>query len=253
LDPRFEAVTFAEIEEAVRRHLSALPSAIDSFLEDYIFASSHYRITVDGDPAGFASIHGGSLITQFALAEPFRRHGQQIFPRLRRLEQVTSAFVPTCDEFYLAHALDVYRQLAKQAYFFAEGPDWPSPGSASLRPATSGDVALIREESGDFFQAIDEGIAAGTLFVTERDGRPAGFGIMETSRLYPDVASIGMFTIERFRSQGVGTATIALLRAECHRRGIRPVAGCWYYNHASKRTLERAGMYSPTRLLRMEY
>jgi GNAT superfamily N-acetyltransferase len=253
LDPRFEAATFAEIEEAVRRHLAALPSAIDSFLEDHILASSYYRITADGEPAGFASIHGGSLITQFALAEPYRRHGQQIFLRLRRLEQVTSAFVPTCDEFYLAHALDDYRQLAKQAYFFAEGPDRPSPGSASLHLATSEDVALIREESGDFFQVIDEGITAGTLFVTERDGQPVGFGVLETSRLYPDIASIGMFTIERFRSQGVGTATIALLRAECHRRGIRPVAGCWYYNHASKRTLERAGMYSPTRLLRMEY
>ena len=60
-------------------------------------------------------------------------------------------------------------------------------------------------------------------------------------------------TIERFRGKGVGTATIALLRAECHRRGIRPVAGCWYYNHTSKRTLERAGMYSPTRLLRIDY
>src|SRR5215211_4289505 len=140
MDSRFEPVTLAEIREATRQHLAALPSAIDSFLEDHILASSHYRITADGEPAGFASIHGGSLITQFALAEPYRRHGQQFFPRLRRLEQVTSAFVPTCDEFYLAHALDDYRQLSKQAYFYAEGPDRPSPGSASLHPATSEDV-----------------------------------------------------------------------------------------------------------------
>ncbi len=30
-------------------------------------------------------------------------------------------------------------------------------------------------------------------------------------------------------------------------------AGCWYYNHRSKQTLERAGLYSPTRLLRISY
>jgi hypothetical protein len=52
---------------------------------------------------------------------------------------------------------------------------------------------------------------------------------------------------------GVGTATIALLIAECRRLGLRPVAGCWYYNLASKRTLERAGMFAPTRLLKIDY
>ena len=36
----------------------ALPSAIDSFLEDHILASNHYRIVVAGETAGFASIHG---------------------------------------------------------------------------------------------------------------------------------------------------------------------------------------------------
>ena len=76
---------------------------------------------------------------------------------------------------------------------------------------------------------------------------------MVKSRFYPDVASIGMYTIEPYRNSGVGTATIALLVEECARRGLRAVAGCWYYNHASKRTLERAGMVTQTRLLRIEY
>ena len=35
-------------------------------------------------------------------------------------------FVPTCDEFFLAHALDDYRQLTKQAYFFAAVRDTPA-------------------------------------------------------------------------------------------------------------------------------
>jgi RimJ/RimL family protein N-acetyltransferase len=62
-----------------------------------------------------------------------------------------------------------------------------------------------------------------------------------------------MYTIERFRREGVGTATITLLIDECRRRGLRPVAGCWYYNHRSKRTLERAGMFTATRLLKVGY
>jgi RimJ/RimL family protein N-acetyltransferase len=91
------------------------------------------------------------------------------------------------------------------------------------------------------------------VFVTLRDKEPVGFGILVESRLYEDVASIGMYTIERFRQTGVGTATIAMLIAECRRRSLRPVAGCWYYNHRSQRTLQRAGMYSSTRLLKIDY
>jgi GNAT superfamily N-acetyltransferase len=256
MDAHFAPVPFAEIRADVRRHLAALPAAIDSFLEDHVLASAHYRIVVAGETAGFASIHGERLITQFALAEPYRRYGQPIFRHLRRLARVQAAFVPTCDEFFLAHALDDYGQLAKQAYFFAAARDAPSAAGqerCALRPATPGDAALVRQQSGDFFAPIDRRIAAGELFVTLRGEEPVGFGILIASLLYDDVASIGMYTLERVRREGVGTATIARLIEECRRRGLRPVAGCAYANHPSKRTLERAGLYSPTRLLKIEF
>jgi GNAT superfamily N-acetyltransferase len=254
MEARFVQVEFADIQAAVRQHLASLPAAIDSFLEDHILASTHYRIVVAGETAGFASIHGGKLITQFALTEPYRRHGQSLFVQLRRLEQVQSAFVPTCDGFYLAHALDDYRQLAKQAYFFATARDASVPADPhSLRPAEPDDAAFARREAGDFLEYAEEHIDKRELFVTLRGGDPVGFGLLIRSALYEDVASIGMYTIDRFRRQGAGTATIALLIEECRRHGLRPVAGCWYYNHFSKRTLERAGMYSPTRLLKIEY
>src|SRR5689334_19118201 len=152
MDARFAPVAFAEIEGAVCRHLAALPSTIDTFLEDHILASAHCRIDVAGEAAGFASIHGESLITQFALSEPYRRYGQRIFAQLRRLEQVQAAFVPTCDEFFLAHALDEYRELAKQAYFFALPAEVgvTQVGSWMLRPAELTDIELIRHHSGEF-------------------------------------------------------------------------------------------------------
>jgi RimJ/RimL family protein N-acetyltransferase len=256
METHFAPVTFAEIREVTRQHLRMLPSAIDSFLEDHILASNHYRIIVAGETAGFASIHEERLITQFALAEPYRRCGQTLFGELRQMEQVRSAFVPTCDEFFLAHALDDYRQLAKQAYFFATPPgvgETVASDRYSMRPAAVDDADFVRQESGDFFDHLERHIAAGEVFVTRRDEEPVGFGILVKSTLYEDVASIGMYTIERFRQTGVGTATIAMLIAECRRRSLQPVAGCWYYNHRSRRTLERAGMYSSTRLLKVEY
>jgi GNAT superfamily N-acetyltransferase len=256
MDFQFEPVEFDDIREVVRQYLASLPSAIDGFLEEHILTSNHYCIELAGETAGFASIHGGSLITQFALAESHRRYGQAIFWQLRHMEQVQSAFVPTCDEFYLAHALDDYRQFAKQAYFFAarrERDISVNPGNFVLRPAELNDAVFIRQEAGDLFGEVERHIEAGQLFVTVRGEERVGFGILERSSLYDDVASIGMHTIESFRRQGVGTVTIRLLISECRLRGLRPVAGCWYYNHSSKKTLERAGMYSATRLLKIDY
>jgi GNAT superfamily N-acetyltransferase len=256
MDTHFAPVAFSEIREATLQHLRELPSPIDTFLEDHILASNHYRIVVTGEPAGFASIHEERLITQFALAESYRRSGQVLFAELRRMEQVRSAFVPTCDEFFLAHALDDYRQLAKQAYFFAtplSGGLAVGTEQYSLRPVVMHDADFVRQESGDFFEDLEGHIADGELFVILQGEEPAGFGVVVQSTFYEDVASIGMYTIERFRQTGVGTATITMLIAECRRRSLRPVAGCWYYNHRSRRTLQRAGMYSATRLLKIDY
>jgi RimJ/RimL family protein N-acetyltransferase len=255
IDFELSPVPFDAIREDVRRHLAALPGSIDSFVEDHILASNHYRIVVAGEDAGFAAIHREQTITQFALAAAHQHLGQPVFARLRRWEQVQAALVPTCVPFFLAHALDDYRVLEKQAYLFVESAtsQWPGDNRYRLRPAEPGDVDLIHRETGDFFAPVERYLAARALFVTLHGEEPVGFGLVEQSRLNQHVASVGMYTSERFRREGVGTETITLLIAECHRRGLRPVAGCWYYNHASKRTLERAGMFAPTRLLRIAY
>jgi RimJ/RimL family protein N-acetyltransferase len=252
----FAKVELAEIRDELSRHWGALSGPTDSFFEDHVRESAHYGISFGQTRAGFASVHAGQLITQFAVAPAYQRYGQAAFQALKKLEHVRAAFVPTCDEFYLSHALDAFAQLAKQAYFFEAQPGSAPPPDIRhwcLRVASAADEELVRQQSGDFFSDTARRIAAGEIFLTQRDGECMGFGILERSHFRSGLASIGMFTIERFRGSGVGTATIALLLEACSRLGLRAVAGCWFYNHASKRTLERAGMASRTRLLRLEY
>lgn len=259
MDIRFIPATLADIRDSIQQHLMSLPSAIDSYLEDHITESAHYQIYVGDDIAGFTSIHKGSLITQFALATSFKQAGQSIYSRIKKLENAQAALVPTCDEFFLSHALDEYRQLTKQAYFFAARTDnveevVPSP--FTLRRAELADIPSIQEGSGEFFgdaERIKRSINKGELFLMFGPEGCVGFGIMDRSELCGSIASIGMYVIESFRQQGVGTATLRLLQNECLREGLRPVAGCWYYNHLSKKTLESAGMFTQTRLLRIEY
>ncbi len=78
-------------------------------------------------------------------------------------------------------------------------------------------------------------------------------GVIERSAMFPGQASIGMFTRESRRQQAIGKSTIVHLRRACHAEGLRPIAGCWYYNNLSRKTLEAAGMTTPTRLLRFEF
>lgn len=249
-------VPLAEIEPLLQQHLTALASPVDSFLEDHILASHHYRILGDEQWIGWTAVHQGLLLTQFALLPAYRQLGQQIFAQVRKLETVQAAFVPTCDEFFLAHALDAYRLLEKQAYFFQRSPDrQPDQPPLALRhrPASAADIATIQQLSGDFFDRLEQRVAAGQIYIAQRDDEPVGFGIIETGRLCLGVASCGMFVVEAARRQGIGAAIIAYLMGRCTEMGLKPVAGCWYYNHNSKKTLEKAGLFTQTRLLKISF
>jgi GNAT superfamily N-acetyltransferase len=230
----FSPVDWAEIQPEVSRHLATLPTAIDSYLEGHIVGARHYRALVGGQVAGFAAIHNEQLITQFALDDAFKRVVQAAYRTLRSLESVQASLVPT---------FSTPADLAPP----------PAPPGLVWRLARREYVELVRRESADFFAPIERTIEAEQLFIAYAGDQCAGFGILEPSALYPDVASIGMFTLESARRQGVGTATIGFLIGECRRRGLRPIAGCWYYNHRSRQTLERAGMFARSRLLRIEH
>ena len=253
---RFACVDLAEIKPVLAAHVLTFSSPVDSFWEDHVLQSRPYRILVNGESAGWTAIHNQRLITHFSLDASFRHRGQRVFAQVRKLEQAREAFVPTCDEFFLAHALDEYRLLEKQAYFFQARPSAqrpPAPPGLTHRLARTEDIAQMTTLTGDFFDRVEWRVADGQITVAERDSEIAGFGVIERSTLYPAAASIGMITVEAQRGQGIGTAIIGALLDECARQQLTAIAGCWYYNHFSKQTLEKAGMYTQTRLLKVSY
>lgn len=144
--------------------------------------------------------------------------------------------------------------MRKQAYFFAASPAPVTTASNySLSLATPADIETIREHTADLFGDIEKHVSNQELYVTTASGHRVGFGILNKNRLMKNVASIGMFVMPESRQKGVGTHTLRLLIDKSLKQGLRPVAGCWYYNHASKKTLERAGMFTQTRLLKIDF
>jgi hypothetical protein len=80
-----------------------------------------------------------------------------------------------------------------------------------------------------------------------------GFGLLMKNILLENFADIGMYTIPIYRNKGYGKLTIQSLINECLRNDLIVIAGCWYYNHNSKKTLESSGMSTKTRLLKIKY
>jgi GNAT superfamily N-acetyltransferase len=254
---QFEASSFEDISELVQKYLVTLSSPIDSFLEDHILGSQFYSITARETVMGYLALHEQKLLTQFYIEPEYLSQGQPIFQQILSQFKPEAAFVPTCDELFLSHALDQEATLKKQAYFFQDCPEIEVESKiyqpSQFRLASEEDRIEIESVSGDFFDRLAERIAHKEIFVFREGETLLGVGIAEKGKLLSHYASIGMFTHETHRQKGVGRSIIIHLKRWCYAYGLIPVAGCWYYNYNSKKTLESAGMITRTRLLRLEF
>lgn len=245
-----------EIQPFMKEYLRGLSSPFDSFLEKRILASAFYVVHDDLQTVGYYAIHRGQLLTQFYLRRSSQRYAQDIFTQVLERHLVTSLFVPTCDELFLSLAIDKDFSLKKQAYFFQDSrTDIPGnglPDGEVFRLAHQGDLQHIQHVCGNFLDHYEQKIADGEIFTYYRGSVLLGIGVVKKSRLFAELASIGMFANEAYRKQGIGRTILFQLKKWCQVNGITPISGCWYYNEASKRTLESAGMITKTRLLNIE-
>jgi len=251
----FKKCKLLELEEFMNTYIKLLSSPIDSYLEEHILNAEHFYITYNEKRIGYFSIYNKELLTQFYLDMKYRCLGQEVFFKVMRMQNLQSAYVPTCDEFFLSHALDSYKSIEKQAYFFKDSrKSIDKRGNIiDVRLAQYDDIDGIIRNSGKFFDKFDERILREEIYIASKNSIVVGYGIMEKGIIMKEYVSIGMYTIEKYRQKGIGRAILLELKEQVYQKNKLPIAGCWYYNHNSKKTLESAGMYSSTRLLRVFY
>lgn len=246
----------SKVEPLIKEYVETLSSPIDSFLEDHILHSTFYVIHCDSEVAGYFAVYDNERLTQFYLRMPFCHASQQTFQRVLTEYAIESIFVPTCDELFLSLVLDHDLPINHQAYFFQDSKAYV-PGDklykdGILRPAKPVDADRIVQVSGDFLDKIEERIENGQVLTFSKNNELLGIGVLERGQLMDGYASIGMFTNEKYRRQGVGRTIICALKDWCYAHDLTPICGCYYYNDASKQTLESAGMVTKTRLLNVE-
>lgn len=252
----FQECKQSDVEKVIQKYISTLSSPIDSFLEEHILNSAFYTINYNSEVAGYFAVHSNRYLTQFYLELPYYNESQEIFKNILRDHSVQSIMVPTCDELFLSLALDHDYKIEKQAYFFQDNkveiPTEKLYKDGELKAAVPNDASKITEVCQDFIDKVEKRIKNREIFTFTKENTLLGIGIVERSKLLDGYASIGMFTNEQYRKQGIGRTIIYHLKEWCYDNKLNPICGCWYYNVLSKQTLESAGMVSKTRLLNIK-
>lgn len=254
----FQNCTFEDIKEKIVKYYSENDIIVDSYWEDHVLESNHYKITAEDKTVGFFAIHKKQLLTLFNIDMEYIHYSQELFDNVKHYEGVFEAFVPTGDELFLSLALDNFSKLEKQAYFSVDSKrevDSSKMNQAfKLTLAEEKDLDLIRLYSGDFFgESLESHVEASHIYIARLLDDIAGFGIIEYGRVVPYFASIGMFVRPEYRRQGMAANILLALKSVVYAKGLKPISGCWYYNHNSKKSMQSAGMCSKTRLLRFQF
>ena len=254
----FAHCKWEEIQGHVEDHVRKHNITVESFWEDHVLKSNHYKIIADNKLAGYFAIHKESMITLFNVFHSIAGQSQEIFARVKRYEQVTNAMVATGDEFFLSHCFDSFSRIEKQAYFaiFTER-DMPEEKQKDIRMRL---MDIDSDEPGmfeDFLDGIIDEMRKGAdyteVYTAEHEGDVVGCGVIDYGRIIKDAASIGMYVRPEYRRRGIAANILRQMKSVANSKGCRAFAGCWYYNHNSKKSMESAGAYIKTRLMKFYF
>jgi len=249
-----EKCDFKDIKTFVAEYYLNNKIIVDSFWESHVRESNHYKIMCDNEIIGYFSINNGTVLVLFNVFEKFRNISQDLFAIAKKFESVKEALIPTGDEFFISHAIDSYVKIEKQAYFSIytdKNPNKIIPVELKLANIEKDMETLklchdfLKDEIENQKNLIDE-----EIYIVQHENNVVGFGVIEYQKIVDIYASIGMIVREEYRQKGYGANILNGLKHIVKSKGKIPISGCWYYNHNSKKTMESAGAYSKTRLLR---
>ena len=232
-------------------YCQTLATPMDSFVEDYMLAARFLSIKQGNDTIGFYGLGEKDLVV-FYLANPWTRYGPMLFERAIIEHELKQVYFQTSDCYLVSLLTDWEFEKKKGAYFFQDYCDVPEPSldysDISFNRAGTEDMAAIQEKTGGFFSPED--INTGEIYALRSGEELLGCGIVVRGRFFTDCASIGMVTCKEHRRRGVGRYILWSLKQWCYARQLQPIAGCWYYNTLSRRSLESVGLSPRSRGMR---
>ena len=240
-----------ENREWLTAYLHSLSEPMDSWAEDNLDKCTIFSVIDRGTHIGFIGAQGQTLWFFYVDAR-YLWSAQDIFEEAVKSLDIKNVYLRTSDQLLVSLVMDWEFDKEKGAYFFQDGFQIERPDlsfdNIDFTQATLADLPYIQQETNNFFDESD--IASATIFMLRTGEELLGCGISVLSRYHVGYASIGMVTCAKYRQQGVGKYILWSLKEWCYDQGLKPLAGCWYYNTLSRKTLESAGLVTRARGLK---
>jgi len=239
-----------EITELLQSHKSYLVHPMDSYCEDKLDESTIYRIIHEGIYIGYVGIIGDEL-RFFHVLPVYFKYAPDAFEYCIKQKGIKTVNIMTQDSLLVSLIAEWDFRIEKEGCYFIDSGRQEKPqveaSRAQFRTAGLSDMPAIIRETGDFFDKLEERINAETIFVLEDGEDLLGWGIVERGRLFSDCVSIGMITCREHRKKGVAQTILWHLKEWAYLHNLKPIAGCWYYNVLSRKSLEAAGMIAASK------
>lgn len=241
-----------ECIDVIMEHVESLSNPMDSYLEEQLFTGVVYYFKRNDERIGYCCVKEES-IEFFYIKKQYFSYAPKILEQTTKELHINRLSVMSQDSLMCALIAEWDYNMKRGACWFIDSGRSVDRNAkaqnAVFRLAKLNDCNTIRRISGDFFDeqsccfsGLEDRIKAKTIFVLEDNGVFLGGGIIEYGRLCKDCVSIGMFTNPEHRQKGVAKTILLNLKEYVYNIGKKPVAGCWYYNTLSRKSLESAGM-----------
>jgi RimJ/RimL family protein N-acetyltransferase len=239
-----------------------LPFAQDLNIEENIWDSNYYLIEYDSRIVGYTCIDTKQTLWEFYLEENACLHSQEIFQYLIDMKYIKAAECKTYDYLLMSLCHDFQKTSEGSAYLFRDY----SPIDFSETRFTDITFRLAEiidydnlnelnrmEEDVEFFHDLKEEINNREVLVFLKEDQLLGAGTFKKIWKDQSYRDIGMVVAKEHRKKGIGTFILIKLKEYCDKHDLVPVCGCWYYNYASKRTLEKAGFITKHRVIHFTF
>jgi RimJ/RimL family protein N-acetyltransferase len=250
---RFQQTTFTESKDYYLAYYWSLNGGFDDYIEDMLVVGTHVNVLLDDTIIGVFAINQEHKLLCIVLEGRYSQYYEDVFDQAIIYGKVSGILTSTNDPLMMASIIRRNIPFQKQAYnFVLKKEPTQSPRILEYRLAKEEDAEALEELFKDFFQEYKELAKKHALYIGSLQGKIISLGHIKHHTLSKDTVSIGMIVREDERRKGYATDTISFLIQEGLRRKTTIQAGCWYYNHGSKKTLTKAGLEVVSILVRAD-
>lgn len=234
-------------------YLSQLVEPQELYLEMMIWNAESISIIIDSQIAGYFIQKENSLL-EYYIRKNYLPVNDVVFSKMLKEFEIKTIYCKSFDHLLLASSLRHVSKVTEIGYHFRDFDEsiaFTEDETIKTRFGNLNDIPDIEIFMEGIFNDIDElqmVIKNNNLMIFEKNNTIIGFGIFQKTVPNFNWFDIGMAVKPEFRKKGTGTYIISYLKNYCLERGWRPTCGCDIKNTASKKTLEKAGIYSKHRL-----